>query len=165
MSTALLGMYYLQEKYSCRSVHFVKLCLNFLIMVNCGRISSVCRVFNCRVGGCGFDSGTGPILRVLKLLINVHVLYLLCKWLDLHLIQMTTKMLVSSPWGDTNYSVLNKYFCAKYIETQINCFFFICVRSFYYYYFYLLRFYIATVNLSLCIQPWRYGLYYQISYL
>ena len=143
----------------------MKLCLNFLV-VNRSRISSVCRVLDCRVGGRGFDSRTGPILKVLKLLINVHVLYLPCKRLDLYLVQMTIKMLVSSPWGDTNYSVLNKCSCAKYIETQINCFFFIFVGIYhYYYYFYLLRFYIATVNLSLCIQPWRYGLYFQISYL
>ena len=53
-------------------MHFVKLCLNFLV-VNRGRISSVCRGLDCRVAGHGFDSRTGPILRVLKLLINVHV--------------------------------------------------------------------------------------------
>ena len=110
MPTAFLGIYSLREKYI--SVHFVKLCLNFLV-VNRGRISSVCRGLDCRVAGRGFDSRTGPILRVLKLLINVHVLYLPCKRLDLHLVQMTIKMLVLSPWGDTSYSVLNKYFCAS----------------------------------------------------
>ena len=136
----------------------MKLCLNFLV-VNRGRISSVCRVHDCRVAGRGFNSGTRPILRVLKLLINVHVLYFPCKRLDLHLVQMTIKMLFSSPWGDTNFTVSS-------ISTFVlNTLKLICVGIYYYYYFYLLRFYIATVNLSLCIQPWRYGLYFQISYL
>ena len=53
-----------------RSVHFVKLCLNFPV-VNHGRIRSVCIVLDCEVGGCGFDSGTGPILKVLILLIKL----------------------------------------------------------------------------------------------
>lgn len=55
-----------------RFVHFVKLCVNFPV-VNRGRIRSVCIVLDCKVGCCGFDSGTGPILKVLILLINVHV--------------------------------------------------------------------------------------------
>ena len=67
-------------------------------MVNRGRIRSVCLVLDCKVGGCGFDSGTGPIPKVLILLINVHVGTCTCtlfalQTADLYLVQMTINKL------------------------------------------------------------------------
>ena len=48
----------------------------------------------------------------------MKVLPLHCKWLDLRVARMTTKMAVQSPVGDVKNSVLRYDCSAKYIDTQ-----------------------------------------------
>ena len=83
-----------------------------------GRISSVGRVLDCRVGSRGFDSWGQTITQGAKLTEKWRY-----KWLDLPVAWMTT-------WNGSPVSrwckdsVMNWHFRAKYIDTQIKCFFF-----------------------------------------
>ena len=103
-----------------------------LLTKNRGRINSVGRALDCRVGGRGFDSRGRTNTQGLK--ITEKWRYSLCPesgwtfaWLG-----WPRKMAVPSPLGGVKYSVPKWYFRAKYIDTQIKCFFLLHKHYLYY---------------------------------
>ena len=84
-----------------------------------GRISSVGRALDCRAGGRGFDSRGQTITQGPKITEKWRY-----KWLDLPVAWMTTSNGSPVSIRRCKDSVINWHFHAKYIDTQIKCFFF-----------------------------------------